>query len=156
MNPFNSFCNDVRDEYRLPGCCCVCRETRYVPSVFETKKPPSVSGERLFRFVMTYFTKLALNSMVAILRVAAVSSDIEPQFRWHRSTCLVAFVITDVSNNKCKKPPSVAGERLFRFVMTYFTKLALNSTIAVFRVAAVSSEKSFNCEIFTGTSGYLS
>jgi hypothetical protein len=57
-------------------------------------------------FFRTYFTKLALNSTIAVLRVAAVSTDIDPNVD---ATCLhvLSFLssLTYQAINEKSRPP---------------------------------------------------
>ena len=112
----------------------------------EQKSRPLILESGFIVIVAAYFTKLALNSTIAAFRVAAVQ---EVKRHSRRPMTLIKPL-------EQKSRPLILESGFIVIVAAYFTKLALNSTIAAFRVAAVSSEKSLDCAITTGTSGYLS
>ena len=100
----------------------------------EQKSRPPFLESGFIVVVPAYFTKLALNSTIAAFRVKALPAVILHSKR--PTTYITPF------EQKSRTPFLVSG--FIVSVPAYFTKLALNSTIAAFRVTAVSSEKSFD------------
>ena len=100
----------------------------------EQKSPPPFLESGFVVILPAYFTKLALNTTIAAFRVAAVR-EVKRHSR-RPMTFMTPF--------KQKRRPPFLESGFIVIVPAYFTKLALNSTIAAFRVAAVSSEKSFD------------